>query len=225
MKLTNRLNAVVDLVSHRKVADIGCDHGKVSINLILNNSCDYVIASDVNKGPADACKKNVAKYGLGDKIEVRCGNGISVLEEGECDSIIIAGMGGELISRIIRDNINVAKSAKEIIMQPMTSEENLRDFLYFNGFVVTNEVLAKEDDKIYVIIKAQSGVPKKHSIYFPPLLKWNNNELIECYFKKVCKRVNDKIKGAKISGEQENLIKYQKILDEVNEIYESISDM
>lgn len=225
MKLTNRLNAVVNLVSCRFVADIGCDHGKVPINLILNRRCDYVIASDVNKGPADACRRNVTKYGLCDKIEVRCGNGISVLKKGECDCIIIAGMGGELISSIISDNIDIAKSSKEIIMQPMTSEETLREFLCLNGFVITNEVLAKEDEKIYVIIKAEKGVSEMPSVYFPKLLGNNDRELIRLYYNKVCKRICDKIKGAEISKNNEMLSKYQKILDEVNGIYESISDM
>ena len=225
MKLTNRLNAVVNLVSQRKVADIGCDHGKVPINLILNNRCDYVIASDVNAGPADACRRNVAKYGLSDKIEVRCGNGISVLDKGECDTIIIAGMGGELISKIIADNIDVAKSAKEIIMQPMTSEETLREYLFLNGFIITDEILAKEDEKIYIIIRATCGNSQKQLFYFPPLLKNNDSELISLYYNKVSKRICDKIKGAEISKNEEIQSKYKKILDEVNEIYESISDM
>ena len=148
MKLTNRLNAVVSLVSQRKVADIGCDHGKTAIKLILDKISDSVIASDVNMGPAEACSKNVAKYGLTEQIEVRCGNGISVLKPEEADCIIIAGMGGELISKIIDDNIEVAKLAKEIIMQPMTSEESLREYLTENGFCITDEVLAKEGEKI-----------------------------------------------------------------------------
>lgn len=223
MKLTDRLNAVVSLVSGKKVADIGCDHGKVPIKLILSNTSDFVIASDVNEGPADACRRNVAKYGLTDKIEVRCGNGISVLEEGEVETIIIAGMGGELISTIISDNIRIAKSAKEIIMQPMTSEESLREFLTDNCFTITDEILAKEGEKIYVIIKAVTGAGKCN-YYFPETLKNNSCELIDCYFSKVTKRLKDKIKGAEISGDNEICTKYKEILCEVNSIYESISD-
>ncbi len=223
MKLTERLSAVVSLVSGRKVADIGCDHGKVPIKLILNNIADFVIASDVNAGPADACRKNVAKFGLSDRIEVRCGNGISVLAEREVESIIIAGMGGELISTILTDNIKIAKSAREIIMQPMTSEESLREVLIVNGFSITDEILAKEGEKIYVIIKAVAG-DGKCNYYFPELLKNNDKELIDCYYNKIAKRLKDKIMGAEISNNDLNSTKYKEILNEVNSIYESISD-
>ena len=223
MKLTNRLNAVVSLVSQRKVADIGCDHGKTAIKLILDKISDFVIASDVNKGPAEACRKNVAKYGLTEQIEVRCGNGISVLKPEEADCIIIAGMGGELISKIIDDNIEVAKLAKEIIMQPMTSEESLREYLTENGFCITDEVLAKEGEKIYVIIKAVTG-KGTDKYYFPELLGRNDRELINAYYNKVTKRINDKIKGAEIGNNTEESTRYKEILNEVNKIYESISN-
>ena len=223
MKLTNRLNAVVSLVSQRKVADIGCDHGKTAIKLILDKISDSVIASDVNMGPAEACSKNVAKYGLTEQIEVRCGNGISVLKPEEADCIIIAGMGGELISKIIDDNIEVAKSAKEIIMQPMTSEESLREYLTENGFCITDEVLAKEGEKIYVIIKAVTG-KGTDKYYFPELLGKNDRELIDAYYNKVTKRINDKIKGAEIGNNTEESARYKEILNEVYKIYESISN-
>ena len=132
MKLTNRLNAVVGLVTGKAVADVGCDHGKVPIKLILDCKCSKVIASDVNKGPVDACRKNVAKFGLSDKIDVRCGSGISTLEVSEVDTVVIAGMGGELIADIIDSEKEIAESVKEFIVQPMTSEEVLRDYLQNN---------------------------------------------------------------------------------------------
>ena len=158
-----------------------------------------------------------------DKIEVRCGNGISVLKPEEAECIIIAGMGGELISRIIDDNIEVAKSAKEIIMQPMTSEENLREYLAENGFCITDEVLAKEGEKIYVIIKAVTG-NVINNYYFPELLGKNNKELIKAYYNKVIKRINDKIKGAEISNNTDECNRYREILNEVNRVYEGISN-
>lgn len=223
MKLTSRLNAVVNLVSYKSAADIGCDHGKVPIKLISDNICDFVIASDVNKGPVDACRRNVTKYGLNEKIDVRCGNGISVLYPEEVETLIIAGMGGELISKILDENLSIANSVKEIIMQPMTSEEHLREYLFNNGFSVINEVLAREGEKIYVIMKAVKG-NRIDNLYFPKVLAGNNKELITMYYYKVSKRLKDKIKGSIISCNIAENDKYNKILKEVNEIYESISN-
>ena len=125
--------------------------------------------------------------------------------------------------KIIDDNIKVAKSAKEIIMQPMTSEESLREYLSENGFCITDEVLAKEGEKIYVIIKAVTG-KGTDKYYFPELLGRNDRELINAYYNKVTKRINDKIKGTEIGNNTEESTRYKEILNEVNKIYESISN-
>ncbi len=223
MKLTNRLNTVVDLITGKTVADIGCDHGKVPIKLILDGKCEKVIASDVNKGPAEACRKNVGKFGLSDRIEVRCGSGISVLEKGEVDSVVIAGMGGELIANIIDSESEIANSVNEFILQPMTSEEALRDYLQNNGFSINNESLALEGNKIYVIIRACKG-NDTDNIYFPTKLKYNDTHLIDAYFSKVAKRLNDKINGFRLDNKKSEEEKYTKILNEVRGIYENIKN-
>ena len=223
MKLTSRLNAVVGLVTGKSVADIGCDHGKVPIKLILDGVCDKVIAADVNKGPVEACIKNVRANGLTDVIDVRCGDGIKVLETGEVETIIIAGMGGELISTILSEKEDVAKSAKELILQPMTSEEYLREFLQNSGYCIENEILAKEGNKIYVIIRAVKGVSDEY-IYFPEKLKVNEKSLIDAYYEKVSKRLKDKIKGSVLDSKPEEEKEYNVILSKVREIYENITN-
>lgn len=223
MKLTNRLNTVFGLVTGKSVADIGCDHGKVSIKLIVDGICDKVIAADVNKGPVEACIKNVKAYGLTDSIDVRCGDGIKVLAPGEVDTIIIAGMGGELISTILSQKEDVAKSVKEIILQPMTSEEHLRNYLQSNGYSIENEVLAKEGNKIYVIIRAVTG-SSTDNVYFPEKLGMNEKSLIDAYYEKVSKRLNDKIKGFVLDNKLDEERVYSTILNKVREIYENITD-
>lgn len=223
MKLTERLNAITKLVTGKTVADIGCDHGKVPIKLVLDGVCDKVIAADVNKGPVEACIKNVKAYGFDDIIDVRCGDGIKVLEPNEVETIIIAGMGGELISTILSEKENVAKSAKELILQPMTSEESLREYLQNNGFAIENEVLAKEGSKIYVIIRAVKGVSDEY-IYFPEKLKDNEKHLIDAYYEKVTKRLNDKIKGSVLDSKPEYEKELNLILNKVREIYENITN-
>ena len=221
MKLTNRLNTVVCLVTGKTVADVGCDHGKVPIKLILDGKCDNVIASDVNKGPADACRKNVAKFGLSDKIDIRCGSGISVLKPYEVETVVVAGMGGELIADIIDSQKEIADSVKEFVLQPMTSEEVLRDFLQKNGYSINCEKLAQEGNKIYVIMRVCKG-NDADNIYFPSKLKHNDIELVDSYFAKVSKRLTQKINGCHLDNKCDEEEQYTKILNEVRDIYESI---
>ena len=144
MVLTPRLQTIANLVTKEKVADIGTDHGKIPVYLALNKKAKYIVASDVNQGPVDACKKNVELYGVGKSLECRKGNGLTVLKRGEVESIIIAGMGGELICNILRDSEEIAHCAKELILQPMNGIEKVRKFLYENGFKIMEEKLIEK---------------------------------------------------------------------------------
>ena len=92
-----RLQAVADLVRKGKcIADIGCDHGFVSIALIQSGAAEFVIACDVKEGPLKAAKEHVAAAGLKDRIDCRLADGLAGLKENEADGIIIAGTAHSL---------------------------------------------------------------------------------------------------------------------------------
>lgn len=223
MKLTNRLMTVASLVNYKRIADVGTDHGKIPIFLLKEKKVDFAVASDINEGPLKACRRNAEKNNLIDLIDIRHFPGISGIKAGEVDTVIIAGMGGELISNILSDNMNVAKSIKELILQPMTGEEYLREFLYNNGFSICNEVLADENEKIYVVIRA---VPKqetdKENIYFPEKLLKNDKYKVDMYYKKISKRIEDKIFGAKAEQNTDKFNEQINIKEMVNKIYETL---
>lgn len=157
IKLSPRLLKVAELVSGKTVADIGTDHGKLLIYLLKKNKINFGIGSDVADGPASACRKNVFLYGLSDKIEVRIGDGLETISENEIESIIIAGMGGELILKILSENINVAQSAKEIIVQPMTNIGRMLEGLNSIELKVCDAYIVSEKDKLYQIFKLKKG--------------------------------------------------------------------
>ena len=137
--LSKRLSAAASFVSDGAiVADIGTDHAYIPINLILSGKASYVIASDVNEGPIAIAKENIEKYGVADKITVRVANGLDGIEQYKPDNILICGMGGELIVNILKASEYIKNSSVKLILQPMTSIKELREYLS-DGFLITNE--------------------------------------------------------------------------------------
>lgn len=154
--ITPRLKCIIDHVKGAIIADIGTDHAYIPIYLIENNICKRVIAGDVCTGPVEIARSNINKHSLSDKIEVRLGSGLSILSKNEVDTIIIAGMGGQLISEIINADIEIARSVN-LILQPMNAQYELRKYLLSNGFTIYNEDIAIEGSKVYNVMSVKTG--------------------------------------------------------------------
>ena len=156
MKLTDRLLKIADLVTKgKKIADIGTDHGYIPVYLLNKGHVDFAILADVNKGPLENARSEVRHNNLTDKVDLRLGSGIEVLNENEVDEVIIAGMGGILISELIEAKKSVAHNLDKLILQPMQAQDELRKYLLNNGYEILDEVLVKEDFRIYEIIVAK----------------------------------------------------------------------
>lgn len=154
----NRLECIKSMVAKcHTAADIGTDHGYVAEMLLNENVCEKVIATDLNKGPLNRAIKHLTSVNLHEKCDFRLGSGLTVLKENEADAIIIAGMGGELIADIIEASKNIALQASQLILQPMTTGDKLRQYLYENGFKITDENIVKEFHHYYFVIKAVPG--------------------------------------------------------------------
>lgn len=165
MELPVRLKVIADYIpAGSRVADIGTDHGLLPVYLIKNEIAPSVIASDLNKGPLEAAKKNVLKWALSDLIHLRLGNGLETLAEGEADAIIIAGMGGGTIRNILEASYSIAKSAKRLVLQPMGDAGPLRLWLVQKGWMIRDESAVKEDGMIYEIICAEPGVEEQKNL-------------------------------------------------------------
>ncbi|MBQ2890313.1 MAG: SAM-dependent methyltransferase [Clostridia bacterium] len=157
-KLTPRLQKIYDILTPcETVCDIGTDHAYIPVCLCLNNKCKKAIASDIKKGPVERAKKTVSLYGAQTQVEVRLGGGLETVSVCEADAIIIAGMGGLLIAQILEESENIAKSAKELILQPMTAIAELREFLNKNGYTINEEHIVREEEKLYTIMKVSVG--------------------------------------------------------------------
>ena len=196
MKLTDRLLKIASLVSEgKKVADIGTDHGYIPVYLLNKNIVPFAILADVNKGPLENARKEVRHNNLLDKTDLRLGSGIEVLKKGEVDEVIIAGMGGILISELLEANKEVAHSVDKLILQPMQAQDELRKYLFSNGYEVLNEVLVKEDFRIYEILEVKytgKNTEVEDEVYFEVGKKLieNKDELLNEFIDKKIYKYN-----------------------------------
>lgn len=164
MNLSKRLETIVSFIeSNMKVADIGTDHGYIPIYLIENKLSDFVIASDINKGPIDTIQRNLKEYNITSGIETRLGGGLKPLKPKEVDIAIIAGMGGNLISEIIESSLETSKNLKYMILQPAQHQEVLRKYLLDNGFKILEENVVLDASKYYHTLKVGVGIDKPYT--------------------------------------------------------------
>lgn len=156
MELSIRLKTVAQAVTPgNRVADVGTDHGYVPIYLVKNHLSPGGIAMDVNRGPLEKAKEHIRMEKLGNKIATRLGNGLVPLEPDETDTVIIAGMGGDLICKILNARPEFLTAGKELILQPQSEWFKVRQLLAEHSYVIEKEWFLKEDGKYYVIIKAE----------------------------------------------------------------------
>ena len=179
--LSKRLKTVADLVTPcEKVADVGTDHGYVPIYLVKENICQFAYAMDVNEGPLNIAKSNIAEEGLEDKIEKILSDGFDSFGDRDADSVIIAGMGGDLI-------VDILARAKdygfdELILSPHKRADLVRKFLSENGYKISDEKMVEDAKKFYPVIKAIKGESEYDEVqleYGPILLKEKDETLKE----------------------------------------------
>ncbi len=155
MQLSQRLSSVASMVTAGNcLADVGTDHGYVPIYLYERNIIPRAIAMDVNKGPLERAALHIAESGMKEAIETRLSDGLTALKPGEADSVVIAGMGGPLIIRILSAHPEVTESLKELILQPQSEISEVRIWLYEQGYEIIEEHMVFEDGKYYPMFKA-----------------------------------------------------------------------
>lgn len=152
-KLSLRLRTVASLVpSGARVCDIGTDHAYLAIELMRCGIAKSVIAADIGEKPLENARKSLERANL-QGIELRLCDGLSGILPNEVDTIVIAGMGGEVISGILKRGAAVSNdTSKTLLLQPTTSPEALRIFLCENGFEIIKELPVFENGKLYSVM-------------------------------------------------------------------------
>lgn len=166
MLLSDRMRAVAGLVQPcRSIADIGCDHGYVAVELVRRKICGHVIAMDINKGPLERAEHTIREHKLQDFIETRLSDGMEALAAGEAEGIICAGMGGKLIISILGQGmemkVDMVRNMKQIILQPQSELAQVRRYLRENGFCIEKEDMVCEDGKFYSMMRVLPGTSGK----------------------------------------------------------------
>lgn len=164
MELSKRLQAVADLVGEGLiVADVGTDHGYIPIYLLETEKCPKAIAMDINRGPLLRAREHIKEHGLDDKIEVRQSDGVKALSKGECNCIVIAGMGGALAISILEEGKTIFREVQEFVLQPQSELAKVRQYLWENGYAIVAEDMVLEDGKFYPMMKVRCGQASEYS--------------------------------------------------------------
>ena len=164
MILSDRLESIIELVTEGLVcADIGCDHGLISIELVSRNIAPFVYGMDLREGPLERARQNILEAGLQDRIQLRISNGFEKLAPGDVRTAVIAGMGGDTICGILDRTEWLFSGEYRLILQPMSRADILRYWIVHNEFVIDCEAVVKENEHIYQIICACPGKSERYS--------------------------------------------------------------
>ena len=225
IKLSPRLQTVAGFVRDGDmVADIGCDHALVSAYLMQSGIAKHVYAADVNQKPLSRAVETIKKHQLQNGVSLVLSDGLQAVPP-EVDTVLIAGMGGELIIDILRQAKWLKNPCKRLVLQPMSFAEKLRSYLWQEGFFIKEEIPVFEDAHVYTVLCASYSGEIKHMPYWKTLLGCVDLQKNEGkrYLQKVLdtqQHILNGMKCAKLSASQHE--EQQKLVDKLIKIQEEI---
>ncbi len=154
------LSAIPYLAPNARVADIGTDHAYLPIHLIREGLASQCLACDINRGPIESARANIASAGLTPKIGTLHTDGLHGVEAFSPDHILIFGMGGELIRQILSDAPWIKSPSVTLVLQPMSRAHLLRAWLEEFGFCIFGETVTYEDKYYQTIAARYGGTPE-----------------------------------------------------------------
>lgn len=236
LSLSKRLQFIAQQVSPSGVfADIGSDHAYLPCYVCLHYKDTQAIAGEVAKGPYEKSLETVSKYDLEGRVQVRLGDGLQVINtEDQVAEIIIAGMGGALISNILQEGKEKLQEVKRLILQPNNNEFKLRQTLLQLGFILTAEYILEENNLIYEILIAEhkdtsvSESPyhdeeQERQLFLGPYLSEERSPLFVKKWTEESKQLKKTIEQMKLSKDEAVQLKINKFKQRIKWIEEAIS--
>ena len=187
LPISNRLLACAQYVKRgSRVADIGCDHGYLSIHLLLGGIASSCIASDVKEGPLQSAQRNARKFGVAGKIEFCLSDGVRDLPK-DFDCMVCAGMGGDTMIHILEDAPWLKDERYTLILQCQSKTPMLRRYLSEKGWLISEEAVLRDGRFLYTVMKVLyrpiSETPTVGQFYFSPALLKNPSKDVPAYYK------------------------------------------
>lgn len=161
MKISQRLKAIAHLAENSfRVLDVGSDHGYLPYLLLKNSEVVKVIVADISNESLLKAKGNLETFfdskTIEERVKFKRADGLKAVRENEVDTVVIAGLGGLLISRILKESEAVRKTVGTFILQPRSNQGSLRRYLMASGFLIEREILARDGKHISEIIVAKN---------------------------------------------------------------------
>lgn len=205
-KLGDRLQLCAAMVRPGvALADIGTDHAYLPIWLAKQGMVSHAIAADVKLRPLQKAQINIQRYHVQDTVSARLSDGLNAVFETEADDIVIAGMGGEMIIQIIAAAPWLKEEQKHLILQPMTSAEQLRGFLAEQSFEVLREQAVEDDGRVYTALLVQYSIEKFHvDDLYPHIGKLDaESEDNRAYIRRRITNLEKRLHGLTLCGKEE----------------------
>ena len=187
LPISSRLLACAGFVAPGdRVADIGCDHGYLSIHLLTTGKASSVIASDINEGPLQSAVRNAEKYGVRDKIRFFLSDGVRNIPR-DFDTLVCAGMGGDTMIHILESAPWLKSNQYRLVLQCQSKTPMLRRWLSEQGWRITEESVLRDGKFLYTVMEVywEPEYPRLSvgEWYFPPALLENPSHEVPAYFR------------------------------------------
>lgn len=221
-QLGPRLSACAAYVRENHIlADIGTDHAYLPVWLLKNDRIPRAIAVDLRPGPLARAQQTLEKYGETHRVRLMLSDGLDALQPGEAQDIVIAGMGGELILRILSADPACIQKDTSLILQPMTAAYALRKGLASLKLGITSETAVLDSGKVYSVmtVRQLSDPPIYPEAYFHLGLITPGTEAANAYIHKVSSSLNRACRGLQAAGREHEAQPLRSVLEDIARMY------
>ena len=212
-----------------RVADIGTDHGYLGIYLLQSGAARHVIACDLRKDPLENARRNTKLFGVDGKMELRLSDGLEKIRPDEVDTVVMAGMGGDLIQRILSQCPWRKREGLQFILQPQSAGNVLRRWMCEDGFEIQREEPVQDGHFLYTVMDIRQGEPAPltpGTEYASPALLASGSPLVGNYLARVENALQETVRGLTNAEKQrpERLAYFGQALLEIQEMRKNYAD-